>query len=147
MAIAKSKDEKKVNERLKRLNSQSAQFTEQEFREDPRAVKLLAMEDKSHVSKLDNIIWKSFEYDNLLCEVAEVSKNLDLRQIQTATKNALNLSDITLIRQIAHRDYREKVGITTSCPECNSDLGISSLEININIWIRECKSNCVNLKN
>ena len=138
MAIPKSKDQKKVNERLRRLNRESTQFTEQEFREDSRAVKLLAMEDKSYVSELDDIIDQAFEHDDLLCEVAEVPKDLDLKEVQKATKKALGLSDITLIRQIAHRNYREKVGTSSNCPECDSDFDISSLETNIYTWVSYC---------
>jgi hypothetical protein len=134
-AFEKDDIRKQINQDLVAAGGNA--FSEHAYRNDDKAIKLLAMKKDTYVSTLTDPLEKAFEYRNYIRTVTQTTQAHDVEDIKNATKKALGLHHKPLIDQIADSAYL-LTGMTHSCPECGHTESTNDLQQKIDIWIEYC---------
>ncbi|HEX5329984.1 hypothetical protein [Sulfuricurvum sp.] len=135
MAKVRSEIQKEINKDLVVMGGKS--FSAEEYEENEKAKKLLAMKNGTYVSELTDPLEIAFEYQNYIRTVTQTTQAHDVTEIRNATEKVLGLHNQPLIDQIADSAYLF-TGMTYTCPECGHAIDSDDIQAKIDAWVLYC---------
>lgn len=135
MAKVRSEIQKEINKDLVDMGGES--FSAEEYEENEKAKKLLAMKNDTYVSTLTDPLEKAFEYQDYIRTVTKTTQAHDVTAIRSATARVLGLHHKPLIDQIADISYL-LTGTPYTCPECEHTTNANDMQAKIDQWVKYC---------